>query len=44
MEKLKHLIETLQKRDDTIDQTKGSIKKDCIHNHRSLLSLKDLSL
>jgi len=27
MEKLKHLIETLQKRDDTIDQTKGSIKK-----------------
>jgi hypothetical protein len=42
MEKLKRLIETLQKRDDNIDEPTGSIK-DCISNYRFLLSLKDVS-
>jgi hypothetical protein len=42
MEKIKRFIGTLQKRDDTIDETTGSIK-DCINNYRSLLSLKDVS-
>ncbi len=40
MEKLKRLIETLQKRDDnTTDETTGSMK-DCINNYRSLFSLE----
>ena len=42
MQKLKRFIETsLQKRDDIIDQTTGSIK-DHINNNRFLCSLKDI--